>query len=100
VLQQLGIIRLGATRTAGSSAGALAQGVDHFPTLPHERFVSEAARFAVSCRASRNCLHTLDAQLALLVARLVPPGAARLASGRACGVVSLCAAPAGGAGAA
>ncbi len=86
MLQQLGIIRPGYTKTAGSSIGALGQAVDHPGAPTHEEFLAKAIDFNNQCRAKRGCLQTLDAALTGLVAAVTPPDQWRRVNGKACSV--------------
>jgi hypothetical protein len=60
VLQQLGIIKVGETRTAGSSSGALAQLVDHPYGPTHDEFAKGAVDFVNYCRTGHKCVDHLD----------------------------------------
>ncbi|GBF99868.1 hypothetical protein Rsub_12508 [Raphidocelis subcapitata] len=60
VLQQLGIIKVGKTKTAGSSSGGLAQLCDHPYGPSHDKFINGTLTFVDYCRTSNNCVDHLD----------------------------------------
>ncbi|KAI8477174.1 MAG: hypothetical protein J3K34DRAFT_398511 [Monoraphidium minutum] len=88
ILHQLGIIKPGEVKTAGASAGVLAQGADHPGMPPHDEWIRRGIKFSNGCRADRNCVDRLDKHMTALIEEMVPPHAAASVSGRACGVVT------------
>jgi hypothetical protein len=88
VLQQLGVVRRGAVRTAGSSIGALVQGIDHPGGGSHDDFVRRGLKFCERCAAAGNCFGTLDTAYANLLEEMLSPDVAQRISGKACLVVS------------
>lgn len=72
ILQQLGIIKPGFTKTAGTSIGALVQVMDH-PGFPsHEHFLEQGRKLSADCLAERNCYQTLDRHLLTMIESIVP----------------------------
>jgi hypothetical protein len=73
MLHQLGIIKPGATRTAGSSSGALAQLVDHPYGPTHARMLNGTVDFVQYCRDTHRCTDHLDEAFERLFVKLVDP---------------------------
>ncbi|KAI8475765.1 MAG: hypothetical protein J3K34DRAFT_456133 [Monoraphidium minutum] len=88
ILQQLGVLKPGTYKTAGSSVGVLAQSVDHPGLVNNTRFMELSLEFTKRCRAQRNCMHTLDAELSKLLRQIIPPGAYIWLKDRACATIT------------
>jgi hypothetical protein len=73
ILQQLGIIEVGKTRTAGSSSGGLAQLVDHPYGPTHDAFVDGSVEFVKYCRETHKCSDNLDEAFGNLFVKLIDP---------------------------
>ncbi|KAI8477176.1 MAG: hypothetical protein J3K34DRAFT_105768 [Monoraphidium minutum] len=90
MLQQLGVVRVGETKSAGTSVGSIAQGLDQ-GMGDHDDFINDhAVRFCETCRANRYCFGTLDTEFTKLVRELMThnKGSGRRISGMACSVFS------------
>lgn len=90
VLQQLGIVRPGITKSAGTSIGSIVQGLDQ-GIGNHDDFITDhAPRFCAKCRANRMCFQTLDHEFTDLVREIVSENkdVAKRISGKGCLVVS------------
>lgn len=74
VLQQLGIVKKGETKTAGSSAGGLAQLVDHPYGPSHDKFINGTLTFVDYCRSGHiKCIDHLDEAIEKLFLDLIDP---------------------------
>ncbi|KIZ03627.1 hypothetical protein MNEG_4327 [Monoraphidium neglectum] len=79
VLQQLGVIKPGETRVAGTSGGIIGCAPD-FGIVGHDKFLAVGKEFVTRCRAKNNCAGILDSEVSRVVEQLLPPDAANIVS--------------------
>ncbi|KAI8468390.1 MAG: hypothetical protein J3K34DRAFT_459882 [Monoraphidium minutum] len=82
VLQQLGVIKPGTTRVAGTSGGIIGCAPD-FGIVDHDKFLAVGKDFVSRCRSRNNCMGTLDAEVDRVLEQLLPPDAASIVNGTA-----------------
>ncbi len=74
VLQQLGVIKPGVTRVAGTSGGIIGCAPD-FGIVDHDTFLKVGKEFVTRCRNRNNCAGQLDAEVSRVVNLILPPDA-------------------------
>lgn len=85
ILQQLGIIKPGYTKTAGTSSGALVSMLDHPGFMSHDDMVERLVKLSDQCRLERNCYKTLDQHMLREIPEMVKPAnASKILNGKAC----------------
>lgn len=80
VLQQLGVIKPGRTKTAGASGGILCATVD-YGFVTHDQFLRVGKDFVARCRAKNNCASVLSEEILAVTEKLAPPDIAERISG-------------------
>jgi hypothetical protein len=73
MLTQLGVITPGSTRISGVSAGAIAL-APQLGLISTEQLTAAAHELAARCRARNNCMWSLEAELTLMLRKLIPAG--------------------------